>query len=62
MNPSELHSDFVRNRFDGFLQEAAVQRELPSLGQRLARRFQDLIDWLKPDAPAVEPLRKRAAS
>lgn len=59
MDPAELHSDYLRNRFNSVLQESARQRELPSLRQRLAYRFQAFAQWLEPDlgAPRGEEQR-----
>ncbi len=49
MDPAELHSDYLQNRFGGILEESARQRELPSLRQRLAYTFQAFAQWLEPN-------------
>ncbi len=63
MDPPELHSDYVRDRFDGILQECARQRELPPLRLRLARKLRAFAARLEPEAEAfqvgLEQARKR---
>lgn len=55
MDPAELHSDYLKNRFSTILEESARARELPSLRQRLAYRLQSFVNWLEPaKAPAPQ--------